>query len=269
MSRGFVLAVVVALAAGVSACGRSGAPSRPGGVPGGTSAAGVTRQVSRAHPVGARIVDANGVALAPDPEEKNSFPEPANAPAHAAARTPSQAAQAAISPGAPSDAEIRRELHLMHDALAAQRAAAQAQLSHPVPGGYSVGGDGTISPPPGLPQIVDEVIAGGNAIADFPYRWGGGHGSFVDDAYDCSGSVSYALAAGGLLGTPLVSGDLAHWGAAGPGRYITVFANAGHTFMNVAGMWFDTAGRSGPYASRWITATPSLAGYAVRHWPGL
>jgi hypothetical protein len=221
------------------------------------------------HSVPARIVDANGVALTPDPEEKNSFPEPANAPAHAAARTPSQAAQAAISPGAPSDAEIRRELRLMRNAIAAQQAAAQAQLSHPVPGGYSVGGNGTITPPAGLPQVVDQVIAGGNAIADFPYRWGGGHGSFVDDAYDCSGSVSYALAAGGLLSTPLVSGDLARWGLPGPGRYITIFANAGHTFMNVAGMWFDTAGRSGPYASRWLTATPPLGGFAVRHPPGL
>jgi hypothetical protein len=113
------------------------------------------------------------------------------------------------------------------------------------------------------------VIAGGNAIADFPYVFGGGHGSFVDNAYDCSGSVSYALAAGGLLSSPLVSGDLAQWGEPGPGRWITIYANAGHTFMDVDGMWFDTAGRSGPYASRWLVATPPLEGYAVRHPQGL
>jgi hypothetical protein len=112
------------------------------------------------------------------------------------------------------------------------------------------------------------VIAGGNAIADFPYIWGGGHASFIANGYDCSGSVSYALAAGGLLSAPLVSGDLATWGAPGPGRWITIYANAGHTFMNVDGVWFDTAGRSGPYASRWLVATPPLEGYAVRHPPG-
>jgi hypothetical protein len=54
----------------------------------------------------------------------------------------------------------------------------------------------------------------------------------------------------------------------GPGRWITIYANAGHTFMSVDGVWFDTAGRSGPYASRWLVATPPLAGYSVRHPPG-
>ena len=116
---------------------------------------------------------------------------------------------------------------------------------------------------------MQRVIAGGNAIADFPYIWGGGHASFVANGYDCSGSVSYALAAGGLLAAPLVSGELASWGEPGPGRWITIYATAGHTFMYVDGVWFDTAGRSGPYASRWLVSTPSLAGYAVRHPPGL
>jgi len=120
-----------------------------------------------------------------------------------------------------------------------------------------------------VPEVVQKVIAGGNAIADFPYIWGGGHASFIANGYDCSGSVSYALAAGGLLSAPLVSGDLATWGEPGPGRWITIYANAGHTFMDVDGMWFDTAGRSGPYASRWLVATPPLEGYAVRHPQGL
>ena len=67
----------------------------------------------------------------------------------------------------------------------------------------------------------------------------------------------------------MVSGELAQWGDPGPGRWITIYANAGHTFMDVDGVWFDTAGRSGPYDSRWLVAQPSLAGYAVRHPPGL
>ncbi|HWX87453.1 MAG TPA: hypothetical protein VNX67_04700, partial [Solirubrobacteraceae bacterium] len=150
----------------------------------------------------------------------------------------------------------------------AQERAAQQRVLTPVAGGFSVGGNGTIPIPAGVPEAVQRVIAGGNAIADFPYIWGGGHGSFIANGYDCSGSVSYALAAGGLLSAPLVSGDLASWGEPGPGRWITIYANAGHTFMDVDGMWFDTAGRSGPYASRWLVSTPSLAGYAVRHPAG-
>ena len=154
---------------------------------------------------------------------------------------------------------------------AVERSARQTQQRTltPVPGGESIGGNGTIPIPTGVPEVVQKVIAGANEIADFPYVYGGGHASFIDNAYDCSGSVSYALAAGGLLSAPLVSGELAHWGDPGPGRWITIYANAGHTFMNVDGVWFDTAGRAGPYSTRWLTARPSLVGYAVRHYPGL
>ena len=106
--------------------------------------------------------------------------------------------------------------------------------------------------PTDVPEVVQKVVAGANEIADFPYVFGGGHASFVDNAYDCSGSVSYALAAGGLLSSPETSGELESWGAPGPGRYITVYANAGHTYMYVDGILYDTAGRSGVYASRWL-----------------
>jgi cell wall-associated NlpC family hydrolase len=207
------------------------------------------------------------VAEVRDPEEAKSFPLPASVN-HRAASSPSVAGEAAVAAGAPSDAEIKRELNEMH---AVERAAAQTQRREltPVAGGESVGGNGTIPIPSGVPEAVQRVIAGGNAIADFPYIWGGGHASFVANGYDCSGSVSYALAAGGLLSAPLVSGDLASWGEPGPGRWITIYANAGHTFMDVDGMWFDTAGRSGPYASRWLVTTPPLEGYAVRHPQGL
>jgi cell wall-associated NlpC family hydrolase len=207
------------------------------------------------------------VAEVRDPEEAKSFPLPASVN-HRSASSPSAAGEAAVAPGAPSDAEVKRELNEMH---AVERAAAQTQRQEltPVAGGESVGGNGTIPIPSGVPEVVQKVIAGGNAIADFPYIWGGGHASFIANGYDCSGSVSYALAAGGLLNAPLVSGDLATWGEPGPGRWITIYANAGHTFMDVDGVWFDTAGRSGPYASRWLVATPPLEGYAVRHPQGL
>ena len=117
--------------------------------------------------------------------------------------------------------------------------------------------------PPGVPQAVEQAVAGGNAIARFPYRWGGGHGSFIDDAYDCSGSVSYALAAAGMLDSPLASGDLMGWGEPGPGRWITVYANPGHVYMEVGGLRFDTSGRAGRRGSRWQLAralSPRLRG---------
>jgi cell wall-associated NlpC family hydrolase len=206
------------------------------------------------------------VAEVRDPEESKSFPLPASVH-HRSASSPSVAGEAAVAPGAASDAQIRKELGEEQHAEAQARAAQQRVLT-PVAGGFSVGGNGTIPIPSGIPEAVQRVIAGGNAIADFPYIWGGGHASFIANGYDCSGSVSYALAAGGLLSAPLVSGDLASWGDPGPGRWITIYANAGHTFMDVDGVWFDTAGRSGPYASRWLVSTPSLAGYAVRHPQG-
>ncbi len=205
-----------------------------------------------------------------DPEASKSFPAPASVH-HTAAATPARAA-AVVAPGAPSDAEVRRELGQMQ---AVEHAAQQRQqrLTAPSGGGGSVGGNGTITSPAGVPAVVARVIAGGNAIADFPYVFGGGHASFVDNAYDCSGSVSYALAAGGLLSAPEASGALESWGASGPGRWITVYANAGHTYMyvNLGNGWirFDTSGRSGIFGSRWQPAIRSNEGFVARHWPGL
>ncbi|HEY2537339.1 MAG TPA: hypothetical protein VGI24_10200 [Solirubrobacteraceae bacterium] len=249
-------------AGGGSATGAGTIRTGATGETGTTSSANGTAGVAPGSHSGAGVV--HEVA---DPEEARSFPVPASVH-HRSASTPSVAGEAAVAAGAPSDAEVRKELGEEEQAKAQERAARQKVLT-PVAGGASVGGNGTIPIPTNVPEPVQRVIAGGNAIADFPYIWGGGHASFVANGYDCSGSVSYALAAGGLLSAPLVSGDLASWGEPGPGRWITIYANAGHTFMNVDGVWFDTAGRSGPYASRWLVSTPPLAGYAVRHPPGM
>ena len=204
---------------------------------------------------------------AADPLEADSYPAPASVK-HASAATPSKAGEAIVAAGAPSNAEIRSELAQMRAVQSSDSRAHKLDLT-PVPGGESVGGAGTIPIPTGVPEAVQKVIAGANEIADFPYVYGGGHASFVDNAYDCSGSVSYALAAGGLLGAPETSGELEQWGAPGPGRYITVLANAGHTYMYVDGILYDTAGRSGVYASRWQVQPTDNAGYVVRHWPNL
>ena len=120
----------------------------------------------------------------------------------------------------------------------------------------------------GLPLVIRRVIYAGNRIAHKPYKYGGGHGSFVDSGYDCSGSVSYALHGGGLLSVPKDSSEFMSWGAPGPGRYITIYANPGHAYMVVHGRRFDTTGAGGP-GGRWQQAMRSSSGYTVRHPPGL
>jgi cell wall-associated NlpC family hydrolase len=128
--------------------------------------------------------------------------------------------------------------------------------------------DGFAVPPASAPEVVKDVIAAGNAIATTPYKWGGGHGSWDDTGYDCSGSVSYALHGGGLLDSPLVSGDFAHWGASGQGTRITVYANASHVYMVVAGLRFDTSARSRT-GSRWTSEMRPFEGFSLTHPRGL
>ena len=133
--------------------------------------------------------------------------------------------------------------------------------------------EGKAIPPPGAPPVVKRVIDAANEIDDTPYIWGGGHASFTAKGYDCSGAVSYALHGADLLGYTQVSGQLAHYGDPGPGRWITIYANAEHVFMVVAGLRFDTRNDpehvSGP---RWKMAAPEatiLPKFAVRHPAGL
>ncbi|HEV2790377.1 MAG TPA: hypothetical protein VGV69_03660 [Solirubrobacterales bacterium] len=123
------------------------------------------------------------------------------------------------------------------------------------------------SAPANAPQAVKDVIAAANSIADLPYLWGGGHGSFESSGYDCSGAVSYALNGGGLIESPLDSTGLTTWGEPGPGRWITVYGNSGHAWMVVAGLAFDTSGGAGP---RWHDPWPnSPEGFIARHPAGL
>jgi hypothetical protein len=123
--------------------------------------------------------------------------------------------------------------------------------------------------PDGAPEAVRRAIRGANLISTWPYRYGGGHDSFSDHAYDCSGSVSYVLAWAGLLDRTLTSGQLAEWGEPGPGTWITVYANVHHTFMSIAGWRYDTSFRTGQRGSRWQRLPRSVEGFTVRHWPGL
>jgi peptidoglycan hydrolase-like protein with peptidoglycan-binding domain len=126
-------------------------------------------------------------------------------------------------------------------------------------------GDGMAVAPASAPQAVKDIIAAGNKIAKLPYRYGGGHNSsFQDSAYDCSGSVSYALHGANLLNSPLPSGDLESWGQGGQGTWVTVYANSGHAFMTVAGLRFDTSGRTNS-GSRWQSDMRDTSAYVARH----
>jgi cell wall-associated NlpC family hydrolase len=174
----------------------------------------------------------------------------------------------APSPGAPSDAEVRTELREARAALARFRAYLDTTAYLPTGPRARVAADGSAVAPEDAPDVVKRVILAGNAIAKFPYKWGGGHGAWRDDGYDCSGSVSFALAAAGLLDRPLTSGLFMRYGAEGPGDWITIYANDGHVFMVVAGLRFDTSGR-GRAGTRWQVAPRSVSGFAVRHIPGL
>ena len=128
--------------------------------------------------------------------------------------------------------------------------------------------NGIALPPLEAPPEVRAIIEAGNVIARSPYKWGGGHGKWQDTGYDCSGSVSYALAAAGLVNASMPSGGYMKWGKPGKGKWVTIYTNPGHMYMVVAGVRFDTVAR-GQTGSRFSNASIHSSGYVVRHPPGL
>jgi peptidoglycan hydrolase-like protein with peptidoglycan-binding domain len=132
----------------------------------------------------------------------------------------------------------------------------------------TVGSDGLAVAPADAPDQVKQIIAAGNEIAKTPYHYGGGHRRWQDSGYDCSGSVSYALHGAALLDSAPTSGDFAGWGDKGPGQWVTIYAKSSHVYMVVAGLRFDTSGRSAA-GTRWQTASRSASGYTVVHPTGL
>jgi peptidoglycan hydrolase-like protein with peptidoglycan-binding domain len=148
------------------------------------------------------------------------------------------------------------------------RAAVAARPISYAPGERARLVNGLAVAPASAPAAVKAVIAAGNRIAFKPYVYGGGHGSWTSSGYDCSGSVSYALHGGGLLSSPEDSTQLESYGSGGAGRWITVWANAGHAFMVVAGLRFDTSAQGSSGGSRWTRQSRSSAGYVERHPDG-
>ena len=201
--------------------------------------------------------------------------EVSNARAEAAARfqelkSEQAARQEALDALQSREAQLSDNLSAISEQIASEGGdATEGQLPAPLNPGQEAQliTESEASAPASAPQAVKDVIAAANSIADTPYIWGGGHGSFESSGYDCSGSVSYALHGGGLLESPLDSTGLETWGEPGPGRWITVYANSGHAWMVVAGISFDTSGGAGP---RWHDPwASSPEGFIARHPAGL
>jgi cell wall-associated NlpC family hydrolase len=230
------------------------------------------------HTLGHQVVSA--IASTTNADEALSALSASLAMIEARKKVAAEAARAAAAPQPPTAAEIAADPSKLPAASAGSNgtsiprhdaAEAQSIFAHSRGGGESTSIllTGIALPPPDAPEAVQRVIDNANSIVGRPYIWGGGHGSFYSYGYDCSGSVSFALFGGGLIPRPLTSGDLEGWGDPGPGKWITVYANAGHTFAEIAGLRWDTVGDENGTGPRWHLAPTSTAGFVARHPPGL
>jgi hypothetical protein len=138
--------------------------------------------------------------------------------------------------------------------------------------------NGLAAAPAAAPVAVKEIIAAGNQIVGKPYVYGGGHGlalSQIAPAYDCSSSVEHLLYGARLLPVTFAaaSSELESFGQPGPGQWVTVYADADHVFMYVAGLRWDThnaAGQGdGSGGIGWHPLVRSAAGFVPRHPDGL
>lgn len=131
---------------------------------------------------------------------------------------------------------------------------------------------GRAAAPKHAPLAVKRAIWAANQLRSKPYRYGGGHKSFDDRAYDCSGTISYVLGAAGLINSPMSSTEFCGYGARGPGKWITIYARDGHTFAVIAGLRLDTTPYdryTGKWAPRWQTVYRPPRGFDARHPMGL
>jgi hypothetical protein len=131
---------------------------------------------------------------------------------------------------------------------------------------------GCAAAPKDAPVAVKRAIWAANKLRSKPYRYGGGHKSFDDHAYDCSGTISYVLGAAGVLASPISSTEFRSYGERGPGKWITIYAREGHTFAVIAGLRLDTTPfdrYSGKWAPRWQTVYRPPRGFDARHPVGL
>lgn len=141
--------------------------------------------------------------------------------------------------------------------------------------------------PEEAPSVVQAMTIAGNELQDLPYGPDGHPDPRGALDEDCSSTVNYVLYRSGVrpIGeivheNPLAQ-DYVHWGAPGPGRWITIYATdtpTAHVFIVIAGLRLDTShdgtdvgpnrGEDGP---RWriLDHIPTWAHWSVRHPPGL
>jgi hypothetical protein len=121
-----------------------------------------------------------------------------------------------------------------------------------------------------------------------PYNYGAGHVTPAQpspgsdgpyDGLDCSSSVSWVLQHAGIKVPTLDSASFMSWGAPGPGRAVTLYANPTHIIMSVVVdgrlRYFGTSEFGHPEQGTgpaWFTRSVSsgyLAGFVQRHPPTL
>lgn len=238
---------------------------------GGCGAQSTSRQTNQAHPAAQNQAHpaAHPAARVSDPSLPVAHPQAVEptagaAPRMAAGPVPTSAGVSVSVGRADASLPQPQSLSSIRQELSESGMTANTTQATLTAGGLAVA-------PIDAPPVVQEVIAAGNEIARLPYIWGGGHMTYEDTGYDCSGSISFVFAAAGLLNHTVTSGELESYGDPGPGKWITIFANAGHTFMYVAGLRFDTVALA-QTGSRWSDRSadePDLSSFVVRHPPGL
>lgn len=141
--------------------------------------------------------------------------------------------------------------------------------------------------PEEAPPAVQAMIVAGNELQNLPYGPTGHPDPLGASSEDCSSTVNYVLFRAGvrplaeiLRENPLAQ-DYVHWGAQGPGRWVTIYAADSpqpHVFMTIAGLRLDTVGggadespnslQGGP---RWrlLPRIPTWAHWSIRHPSGL
>lgn len=197
--------------------------------------------------------------------ERDGGAQPIRVAYQSARRTPGTA------PGTESGQDYDQEQDQEQDSDRSADSQIERRGDRPIIAGKrAVVRNGIAYAPSRAPENVKNAIWAANTLRRKPYVWGGGHGSFRDYGYDCSGSVSYALHGAGVLAAPLPSSDLMRYGERGRGRWITIYARPGHTFAVIAGLRFDTTdlGRGGDVGPRWYVEGRDTRGYVARHPAG-
>jgi hypothetical protein len=154
-------------------------------------------------------------------------------------------------------------------AVRAESADHPPQKGPTVPGSRAVLKGRTAYAPSNAPQSIKLAIWATNYIQAKPYVWGGGHGTFYDRGYDCSGTISFFLHHGGLLDQPTPSKAFLSYGECGKGKWVTIWARNGHVFAEVCGLRLDTTGFRQEEGPRWRSDYRAPSGFIARHPVGL